>query len=550
MTITTTETRIAYAGNGSSTSFAVPFPFYGPDELRVYSSTDAGVQTLLVRGTSYTVSGGNGGSGTVTAVAAPAAGITWTIVRSTTPTQQVGFANAGPLPGPTVERTLDRLTAGWQETIANQARSLRVPDGEAALPSTLPSVADRKNKFLAFDANGNATASIAATGAVPISAAMDDIVGMATLAGARAALGVLRRVDAVVDHGADNSGTADATAAIQAAINSLTAGTVYLAPGNYKLMSDLTMKPNVVIEGDDPLQCTLTAGANGLKLLKYTAAALTNAFVVRKVGLSSGGFTGVYGIHLDGTDSSKRLALINIEDVYIATCARGVNLRFLANTRLEQVRCNTCDIGIYIDQCTDLQIDGGWCQNGSAEGILITGGPGAFDEGINITGWSTNGQYKGITVVGQDWGQITGCSITTCPGGVLLFQSSTAWQVANNQLAVAGGAPANPAVYCDVNCNGLQFSNNIVGLSTFGFSLLGARHVVNGNYLTGQSNADINIQATNCVVTGNVCHSTGIGFSITEQAGSDYNVISGNVCNGTVSVAGANTKVNGDNVVY
>ena len=64
MTITSTATRIAYAGNGSSTAFAVPFQFFGPDELRVYSVTSAEVETLLERGVHYTVTGGAGSTGT------------------------------------------------------------------------------------------------------------------------------------------------------------------------------------------------------------------------------------------------------------------------------------------------------------------------------------------------------------------------------------------------------------------------------------------------------------------------------------------------------
>lgn len=550
MTITTETNRIAYAGNGSSTSFATGWPFYGPDELRVYATSALGVQSTLVRGSDYSVLGGNGGDGTVVAAVAPASGVTWTIVRATTPTQQVGIASSDPLPGPMLERALDRLTALAQEALGGLLRTLRVPEGEATSPAALPSATSRAGKVLAFDSAGTPVASTLTTGTVAISTPMADVVGAASLAAARTAMGARRHVDVVKDHAADNTGTTDAAAAIQAAIDSLTSGVVYLPPGTYKLASDVTLKPNVILLGEDPLLTTIVAGANSLKLLKYTAAALTNMFVVKGIGLSGGGYTGVYGIHLDGTDSAKRISLVNIEDVYVASCARGINAIFLANSRLENVRANACAIGIYVDQCADTLIEGGWAQNGTAEGIYVNGGGGAFDEGIRIVGYSTNGQVKGISVNGQDWGQITGCSLTTCSGGVLNFINSSNWQIAGGQFAVGGGSPANPGISADVNCAGLQITGNLIALNTFGVNLLGTGHIVEGNRFTGNGSVDINLQATRSVVSGNICHSTGSATSILEQAGSDFNNINGNATNGTVTIVGAGSVSNGNNSVY
>lgn len=551
MTITTLDTRIAYAADGISTSFAVPFPFFGPDEITVYQTTGAGVQTTLVRGTDYTVTGGGGGTGTVTAVSAPAAGLTWTIVRTTAVTQNLAIPNGQDMPGPALERALDRLTAAAQEAQAAVTRAIRVPEGQATPPPALPTAADRAGKVLAFDSNGDPTAGDFPDGSTPISTPMAPVVGAASLAAARTALGVPRRIDAVRDYGADNTGVAAVDTAVQNAINAAVAGQViYLAGGAYKFATGVTMKPGVEMEGDGPYATTLIAAANSVQVLKYTAAATVNGITVRRLGISGGGFSSVYGIHLDGTDSAKRISLVNIEDVYIATCARGINARFLANYRFENVKANVCAIGFYIDQCADGEVDGGWAQNGSAAGIYITGAGGAYDEGIRITGFSTNGQNKGIEVSGQDWGQVTGCSLTTCPGGAMNLIQVSNWQITGSQFAVGGGSPAAPGISADVNCVGLQIADNIIALNTFGLNLLGQQHVVKGNRLTGNSNVDINLQATKCVVEGNVCNSTGSAASILEQAGSDYNSISGNTTSGTVTTVGANTKTNGDNVVY
>lgn len=555
MTITSTDTRIAYAGDGSSTAFALPWQFFGPDELRVYQVDSDQVETLLERGVHYSVTGGAGSAGTaatgtVVAATAPATGITWVIRRNTTPTQQILLPNAGPMPGPTVERALDRLTAIAQETQASLGRTLRVPAGETDDIPVLPSAADRASKVLTFDVNGDPTAATLDEGTVPISSAMEPVVGAATLATARAAMGARRYVDVVKDFGADNTGNTDTSAALQAAINSLTAGTIYFPPGSYGLAADLLMKPGVAMEADDPLLALLVARANNVRLTKYTASALTNAFSIRRLGFNANGFTGVRAVHLDGTDSAKRISLVTLEDLYIYGCAVGLYLRFCANTRAENVRLNACGNGMYIDQCADTTIYAGWAQNGSDYGIFVTGGPGAYDEGISITAFSTNGQVKGIGVSGQDWGQISNCSLTTCSGGPLAFLNANNWQITGSQFATGGGSPATPGISCDALCTALQITNNIIPLNTFGVNLLGERHVVKGNLFTGNSNIDINLQATKCAVGGNVCHSTGSAVSIQEQAGSDYNNISGNTTNGTVGVVGANSKVNGDNLVY
>lgn len=550
MTITTQDTRIAYAGDGASTSFAVPFPFFGPDELTVYQTTAAGVQSTLVRGTDYTVTGGGGGLGTVTATTAPASGVTWTIVRKTATTQNLAIPNGQDMPGPALERALDRLTAAAQEAQAGVSFAINVPEGQATPPTVLPTAAERANKFLTFDADGNPTASAGASGSTTISTPMAAVVGAASLLAARTALGVPRRIDAVKDHGADNTATNDTTAAVQAAINGAVAGqVVYLAGGGYKV-SGITLKPGVELEGDGPYATTLIATANGQQVLTYTAAATVNNITLRRLGISGGGYSNIYGIRLDGTDNAKRISLVNIEDVYVASCLRGIDARFLANYRLENCKLNVCTAAIYLDQCADGEIDGGWAQSGSGAGITISGGPGAFDEGIRITGFSTNGQNQGLVVSGQDWGQVAGCSFTTCAGGAANFLTASNWQIGSSQFAVGGSSPAAPGISADLNCSGLQIVNNIMALSTFGLNLLGEQHVVMGNRLTGNSNVDISLQATKCVVVGNVCHSTGLAASIVEQAGGNYNSISGNVTNGTVTIVGANTASNGNNVVY
>jgi hypothetical protein len=551
MTITSLDTRANYGADGSSTVFPVPFQFFGPDELRVYQTTAGGAVSTLVRGTDYTVLGGNGASGSVVAVAAPVLGTVWSIVRATTPTQQVRLNNADPLPGPTMERMADRLTALAQEFTHGLGRTLRLPPGEATDAPLLPAAVDRAGLALTFDSNGAPVATALPTGSVAVSAPMLPVIAAATLRTARQTLGARDHIDAVRDYGVDNTFATDTAAALAAAIAAAPAGTVvYLRPGTYKIGSAVPLKPGVALVGEGPFLTTLVASANNVHLLTYTAAALVNDITIRRIGFSNGGFSGVRGIRLDGVDATKRISLVSLEDLYISGGDRGVDLKFCANSIITGARTNTSTIGIYLDNCSDTEVNGGWSQNGGDAGIYILGGGGAFDEGVRVTGYATNGQVKGIEVNGQDWGQLTGVSLTTCTGGPLIFINSSNWQIVGGQFATGTGSPAAPAITCDVNCSGLQITGCLVPVSTFGINLLGSAHVITGNRLTGNSNADINLAAVNCVVTGNLCQSTGVAASIVEQAGSDYNGIAANVTTGTVTITGANTVVSGANVVF
>jgi len=82
MTVSTTTARIAYAGNGSTTRFTIPFFFLADADLRVLRRSALGTETALALTTHYIVSGaGNPAGGAVTLFTAPATGETLTIVR-------------------------------------------------------------------------------------------------------------------------------------------------------------------------------------------------------------------------------------------------------------------------------------------------------------------------------------------------------------------------------------------------------------------------------------------------------------------------------------
>lgn len=131
MTVSSTYTPDAYTGNGSTTAFPVTFIFFGTStdaEIEVIERVIAtGVETTKTNGTDYTVTGGAGATGTVTAATAPASTVQWIIRRTTTETQETDYVENDPFPAESHEAALDRLTLVAQEATEASSRALQFP---------------------------------------------------------------------------------------------------------------------------------------------------------------------------------------------------------------------------------------------------------------------------------------------------------------------------------------------------------------------------------------------------------------------------------------
>lgn len=190
MTVATTTNRVSYTGNGSTTAFSVTFPFYDNTDLQVIERVIAtGVETTKTLITHYTVTGGSGSTGTVTAVTAPASTVQWTIKRVLPRTQGTDLTPNDPFPANSVEQVFDRAVMLIQEIEEITSRCLRFPATDStSLTSQLSSAVARASKYLAFDSNGNVTLTSGTDGSQIISSAMEAVVGALTLALARAAM--------------------------------------------------------------------------------------------------------------------------------------------------------------------------------------------------------------------------------------------------------------------------------------------------------------------------------------------------------------------------
>lgn len=249
MTISTTTSSIAYTGNGSTTAFAVPFAFFDAGDLQVVQRDIlTGAETVMALSTSYTVSGGGGSSGTVTATTAPAATVTWTIRRVTAPTQLVDLPANGPFPADTVERAIDRVVAVVQEVRRDLARALLVPVTETATP--LPSSKVRANKLLTFDAGG-------APSVADIPGAGTSLTGDASLATvtptggntARTLAQHLSQYPTPEDRGAVGNGSTDDWTAFQEVVNLFPGKTILLGNKSYLIGQPITASAPVSMRG-------------------------------------------------------------------------------------------------------------------------------------------------------------------------------------------------------------------------------------------------------------------------------------------------------------
>ena len=157
MTISTTESRISYNGNGVTTVFAFPYRFLANGDLVVLSVSAAGVETVKTITTHYTITGaGDDAGGSVTMLVAPASGTRLVIYRDTEVVQETDYISGDSFPAESHERALDRLTMILQEKTpgaAGATRAIQIPIGDPGDVNTVlpPSIA-RLDKFLVFDA--------------------------------------------------------------------------------------------------------------------------------------------------------------------------------------------------------------------------------------------------------------------------------------------------------------------------------------------------------------------------------------------------------------
>lgn len=112
MTISSTNNRNTYAGNGATTVFAYTFKIFDDDDIIVQlKHTTTGAVTTQTKTTHYTVSGvGSSAGGNITFVTAPASVYTIVLYRDMAALQEADYTEYDAFPAETHETALDKLT--------------------------------------------------------------------------------------------------------------------------------------------------------------------------------------------------------------------------------------------------------------------------------------------------------------------------------------------------------------------------------------------------------------------------------------------------------
>lgn len=157
MTVLNTQVEESWAGDASTVTFSIPFPFFDRDDLLPVKRSAAGDLTNM---TIVSHTGGNGLPGSITLSAVVGVGNTLTVYRVTDAVQQTDYTANDSFPAESHERALDRLTLLAQEAQTAQllapggSRYLQFPRGDAWVSPVLPAKSLRSGKLLGFGVNG------------------------------------------------------------------------------------------------------------------------------------------------------------------------------------------------------------------------------------------------------------------------------------------------------------------------------------------------------------------------------------------------------------
>lgn len=221
--------RVVYApsGAGGAGPYAFTFEILANTDIAVYKD-----DTLLTLTTHYTVTINANGTGSVTITAAglalaPVSPTQYAIIGNRTIARSTDFTTGGDFFANTLNDELDQQTIFAQQNAEGLQRALTAPQTDpTTINMTLPRAADRANKYLAFDANGDPQPGDTAVEVAAIAAIADEINAVAaidtevvTVAGISANVTTVAGISSNVTTVASNSASVTTNATNIAAIN-------------------------------------------------------------------------------------------------------------------------------------------------------------------------------------------------------------------------------------------------------------------------------------------------------------------------------------------
>lgn len=155
MSVSNTTSKIQYAGNGSTTLFAIPFTLLADQNAGFEVNQNyitVWLNGVILSTANYTVNGpyASVNPNTVSFVVAPLAGVVITIARILPETQVSTWPNNVPFSGSAFQIALDRLTMQVQQLqeAQNRSLSLNIYSDFFGFDTTIPALPDPVDGFV------------------------------------------------------------------------------------------------------------------------------------------------------------------------------------------------------------------------------------------------------------------------------------------------------------------------------------------------------------------------------------------------------------------
>lgn len=159
MTVLNETDWVFYSGDGVTTVFPIPFKLFAKADCRIVQIDADGVPTVKALTTDYTIPTSDLGAseGNATMLVAPPVGERLLVRRSRELTQTTRIRDNSEYNAGLHENAIDALLMQTQSLKYTADRSLQFPETEEDAPdvAVLPSVTERANKYIKFDADGN-----------------------------------------------------------------------------------------------------------------------------------------------------------------------------------------------------------------------------------------------------------------------------------------------------------------------------------------------------------------------------------------------------------
>lgn len=333
-----------YTGNGSTTTFSVPFPYLLRSHVKLYyglNFTTGGYSSLLVDGTNYSWASGT----VVQLTAAPPAGTVLTIRRETPLAQQlVDWSDGSALTASLLDMADKQCFYTAQEVLDAFFAYTIAPTANIGPNSIVASMLSTDSVETAKIKDQNVTPGKLALYTQPGAGAV-----------ARSLYGRLSDWCSVKDYGAVGDGTTDDTAAFQAAVDSGMGA--YVPRGTYKISATINLNNGYKSLVGDPAMPVIRKTTVGPAFrLACTAGNVTNEYsslanlYIQNATGSRPAFSSTLtaadaAVELNGSNSDNQSAVViaSVSNLRILDFGCGV---FLNNT----TKCRISDIWVHFSQ--------------------------------------------------------------------------------------------------------------------------------------------------------------------------------------------------------